>query len=270
MSAIRFDHVVKRFPAADGGETLAIDGLSFTVAEGDYVAILGRSGCGKSTTLSLVLGLIGASEGSVEVLGVDPHRDFDALRGRIGCVFQDDRLLPWRSAIDNVALPLEIAGIAVAERNARAAAWLDRLGLAGFHDAFPGMLSGGMRQRVAIARALVADPPLLLADEAFSSLDVATGRRLREELRAIATSSGKTVLHITHAIDEALDAADRILVLGRPGRCLAVLEGVSIATPARRAVMRRTILALIEGSEADGAGEAAPDYADLPSLAAAE
>jgi len=270
MSAIRFENVVKRFPATGGGETLAIDGLSFSVAEGEYVAVLGRSGCGKSTTLSLVLGLIGASEGVVEVLGVDPHRDFDALRGRIGCVFQDDRLLPWRSAIDNAALPLEIAGIGAAERHARAAQWLDRLGLAAFHDAFPNMLSGGMRQRVAIARALVADPPLLLADEAFSSLDIATGRRLRQELRAIATASGKTVLHITHAIDEALDTADRILVLGRPGRCLAVLEGVSRATQKIRAAMRRTIVALIEGEEDDGPADVAPDYEDLPIAAAAE
>lgn len=262
MSAVRLTGVARHF-----GTVVAVEDLSFAVAPGEYVTILGRSGCGKSTTLGLVLGLIGASAGTVEVLGVDPHRDFAALRGKIGCVFQDDRLLPWRTALDNVALPLELAGVRERERHAAAAAWLDRLGLAGFHHAFPAMLSGGMRQRVAIARALAADPPLLLADEAFSSLDIATGRALRAELRAIARATAKTVLHITHSVDEAIEVSDRILVLGRPGRLLAEFGEVAGASVQRRASLRRAIEAVIEGTAGNAgeiaAGEGAP-------LAAAE
>lgn len=244
MSAIRFTDVSRHF-----GPVVAVEGLSFAVEAGEYVTILGRSGCGKSTTLNIVLGLIGASGGSVEVLGSDPHRDFDALRGKIGCIFQDDRLLPWRSALDNVALPLELAGVKERGRRARAAEWLDQLGLGGFAEAFPATLSGGMRQRVAIARALVADPPLLLADEAFSSLDVVTGGQLRQELRAIAKQSGKTVLHITHSIDEAIDVSDRILVFGRPGRCIAEYGGAVGASGAQRAALHRAILDAIENPE---------------------
>lgn len=244
MTAIQFTDVSRHF-----GDVVAIENLSFSVGDGEYVTVLGRSGCGKSTTLGLVLGLIGASGGRVDVLGVDPHRDFAALRGKIGCVFQDDRLLPWRTALDNVTLPLEIAGVRTRDRLNRATSWLDRLGLSGFREAYPGMLSGGMRQRVAIARALVADPPILLADEAFSSLDIATGRALRADLRAIAKASGKTVLHITHSIDEAIEVSDRILVFGKPGRLLAEHRDIAGAAASRKAALRRSITGTIENLE---------------------
>jgi NitT/TauT family transport system ATP-binding protein len=218
-SAISFRNVAKVFPGRK--PTTAIADLSFDIRRGEYVCVVGRTGCGKSTTVNLLLGVEKPTGGTISILGLDPFRQFDGLRGQIGCVFQNDRLLPWRSALDNVRVPIEIIRRPEHELKASPRQLLDRLGLRGFENSYPHELSGGMRQRVALARALVSDPDILLADEAFSHLDEVTGGQLRAEFRQLAKETGKTVLHITHSIDEAITMGDRILVFGRPGRVAA-------------------------------------------------
>jgi NitT/TauT family transport system ATP-binding protein len=182
------------------------------------VALLGKTGCGKSTTFNLIAGLMEPSEGAVLVQGLDPFRQFNALRGKIAVVFQNDRLLPWRTAIGNVELGLEMLDRPAAERREIAAAWLSRLGLAGHEHDFPHALSGGMRQRVSIARAFATDASILLCDEPFSSLDEITGQRLREEFATLVRENGKTAVFITHSINEALQIGDRVIVMTRPAK----------------------------------------------------
>ncbi|WP_438392030.1 ABC transporter ATP-binding protein [Caballeronia sp. DA-9] len=224
----------------------AISDLSFDVQYGEYVCVLGRSGCGKSTSVNLILGLDSATSGTVRVLGVDPWKDFGKLKGQIGCVFQGDRMLPWRSVLDNVRLPLEILGIDESSLDISPVEWLVRIGLGDFLHAYPYELSGGMRQRAAMARALVSDPVLLLADEAFGNLDEVTAAALRGEFRQIARQRSKTVLQITHSIDEALAVGDRIIVLGKPGQVAGIIENVKPSDVAARERTRSTILSLIE------------------------
>jgi NitT/TauT family transport system ATP-binding protein len=254
-TVISFRHVAKTF--AGRRAVTAIADLSFDIARGEYVCIVGRTGCGKSTSVNLLLGIEKPSAGSVAVLGLDPFAQFNALRGRIGCVFQSDRLLPWRTAIDNVRVPIEIIGRPEAELAETPDQLLQRLGLAGFENAYPHELSGGMRQRVGIARALASDPAILLADEAFGHLDEVTGSRLREEFRQVAKAGGKTVLHVTHSIEEAITLSDRILVFARPGRIAADVEIDAAARGPERDAVRREIYAAIEGLDRRHASEAA-------------
>jgi NitT/TauT family transport system ATP-binding protein len=244
-AVISFRNIAKRFNGRSA--VTAITDLSFDIAHGEYVCIVGRTGCGKSTTVNLLLGIEKPSAGSVSVLGLDPCGQFNALRGRIGCVFQNDRLLPWRTAIDNVRLPIEIIGLPTAALADTPRRILQRVGLAGFENAYPHELSGGMRQRVGIGRALASDPAILIADEAFGHLDEVTGARLREDFRQIAKSGGKTVLHVTHSIDEALTLSDRILVFARPGRVTADIRVDDAARGPHREALRRDIYAAIEG-----------------------
>jgi len=247
--AVRFWQVGKVFSRK--ASFTAIDDLSFTIRRGEYVSIVGRTGCGKSTTVNLLLGLERASRGAIEVLGHDPHADFEALRGRIGCIFQGDRLLPWRTAIDNVRVPLEVTGQSDGAGRPSAAEWLRRVGLEGFETAYPHELSGGMRQRVALARALVCTPDLLIADEAFGHLDEVTARSLRAQFKEIARSEGNTVVQITHSLDEAIAQSDRILVFGRPGHVRADLRVADYAHDDEGSARLRSVLAeLIEGTPA--------------------
>src|SRR5438309_2835344 len=150
-----------------GQSVIAIDRLDLTIAPREVVAIVGQTGCGKSTFFDLMIGLETPTEGSILIGERSPYADFDYFRGRIATVFQQDRLLPWRSALDNAKLPLELIGLAEEAQRERALTWLTRLGLAQFTNAYPHELSGGMRQRVAIARAFAVEPDILLADEAF-------------------------------------------------------------------------------------------------------
>ena len=182
------------------------------------VALLGKTGCGKSTTFNLIAGLLEPSEGAVRVQGLDPFRSFNDLRGKIAVVFQNDRLLPWRTAIGNVELGLEMLSKPATERREVAQFWLSRLGLAGHEQDFPHALSGGMRQRVSIARAFATDASILLCDEPFSSLDEITGQRLREEFANLVRENGKTAVFITHSINEALQIGRRVVVMTRPAR----------------------------------------------------
>jgi len=217
---IRFDRVTKWFPAQndDGAPFRAVDALSLEIARGEMVALLGKTGCGKSTTFNLIAGLLAPSEGAVRVRGLDPFQNFDDLRGKIAVVFQNDRLLPWRSAIANVELGLEMLDKPRAERHEIARLWLARLGLAGHENDFPHALSGGMRQRVSIARAFATDASILLCDEPFYSLDEITGQRLREEFANLVRQNGKTAVFITHSINEALQIGDRVVVMTRPAK----------------------------------------------------
>jgi NitT/TauT family transport system ATP-binding protein len=256
---ISFRHVAKTF--AGRRAVTAIADLSFDIARGEYVCIVGRTGCGKSTTVNLLLGIEKPSAGSVSVLGLDPFTQFNALRGQIGCVFQSDRLLPWRSAIDNVRVPIEIIGRPEGALPETPHHLLQRLGLAGFEHAYPHELSGGMRQRVGIARALASDPAILLADEAFGHLDEVTGGRLRQEFRQVAMDRGKTVLHVTHSIDEAIALGDRILVFSRPGRVAADLKIDDAVRSSNREALRQKIYAAIEGLDRGHASEAAAEAA---------
>jgi NitT/TauT family transport system ATP-binding protein len=223
--AIEVSGLRKVFHQTGTGEpVVALDRLDFTVAQGDMVAIVGQTGCGKSTFLNILIGLDRPTEGRVTVGGRAPYDDFDHFRGSLAAVFQQDRLLPWRTAIDNVRLPLELLGRQPGEQLSRARAWLERLGLARFEGAYPHELSGGMRQRVALARAFVIEPTLLLADEAFGHLDEVTAAALRRTFVELAKTEGNTAILVTHQLEEAIDMGGRILVFGRPGRLLADID----------------------------------------------
>ena len=163
-----------------GQAVVAIDRLDLAIAPREVVAIVGQTGCGKSTFFDLMIGLEAPSEGAIHIGDKSPYADFDHFRGRIATVFQQDRLLPWRSALDNARLPLELIGLPEEEQRERALMWLNRLGLGQFTNAYPHELSGGMRQRVAIARAFAVGPDILLADEAFGHLDEVTAAELRD------------------------------------------------------------------------------------------
>jgi NitT/TauT family transport system ATP-binding protein len=196
---------------SDGnGELDALDTTSFTVQPQEFVCVLGPSGSGKSTLLRILAGLLQPTSGSFT---------FSNGRPRIGMVFQQANLMPWRTAIENITLPLELQGMPANEACSRAQELIDLVGLQGFESAWPRDLSGGMAQRVAIARALVHDPDILLLDEPFGSLDALTRERMWTELSRIWQARQKTVLMVTHSINEALFLADRVLVLTqRPGK----------------------------------------------------
>jgi len=198
----------------------ALDRFDLAVDRGEIVALIGPNGCGKSTFLRVAAGLLPPSEGSVSlddrpIVGPDP---------RVGLVFQEPRLLPWRSVADNVTYPLELAGWPRERRDARLSELLGQVGLADARDARPSQLSGGMRQRAAIARSLALEPELLLLDEPFSALDALTRDRFNLELLKLWERTGSTVVIVTHSIPEAILLADRVVVMTpRPGRVAAIV-----------------------------------------------
>jgi NitT/TauT family transport system ATP-binding protein len=211
----------KTFRQADGSEVSAIADLSFSVKSGEYVAIVGPTGAGKSVLLDCVMGLKRLDAGQIRIDGQPAESFVRRRKGHVTRIFQEDRLLPWLSATDNAAFGLQIQGVSEAERRTRAAGWLDAVGLSGFKNALPRELSGGMRQRVNIARAFAPDPELVLLDEAFSALDDVTALRLRQDFKTLARSQSTTFLIVTHSIDEAIFLAGRILVFGAPARLMA-------------------------------------------------
>jgi NitT/TauT family transport system ATP-binding protein len=219
IPVISFKDVSKVFSRLDGrGDLVAVDKLSFTIAKGEIVAVLGKTGCGKSTMFNIVAGLTEPTNGTATVVGHNPFREFEYFRGKIGIVFQGDRLMPWRSALDNVRLGLQILNTTPTESETTARRWLERLGLKGHENDYPHALSGGMRQRVSIARAFAVNPGILLCDEPFSSLDEMTARDLRTEFVRLVRQNNKTAVFITHQINEAMEIGDRVMVFHRPAR----------------------------------------------------
>jgi NitT/TauT family transport system ATP-binding protein len=206
------------------GELVALDGLSLEVPAGSFTAIIGPNGCGKSTLLRLVAGLLAPTAGSVllgEGAAAAPPQAGD---GRTGIAFQQPRLLPWLTTLDNVALPLALDGVASDDRTARARRALERVGIGAAAPLRPRELSGGMAQRAGLARAMATDPPLLLLDEPFSALDALTREAFDAELQRLWLERPRTVLLVTHSVSEAIRLADRIVVMtARPGAVARVL-----------------------------------------------
>jgi NitT/TauT family transport system ATP-binding protein len=199
----------------------AVDHVSFNVAQGEFVSVIGPSGCGKSTLFNIIGGLLDEYEGRVSVAG-------ETVRGphpSIGMIFQEESTFPWRTVLDNVAFPLEIAGMAKAERLERARHFVELVGLDGFERRYPSELSGGMRQRVGLARALSVDADVLLLDEPFSAVDEQNRRKFQEDLIRLRTNQNKTFIFVTHSIEEAVYISDRIVLLSpRPGRVSQIIE----------------------------------------------
>lgn len=216
-------HIAHTF---EDGQAVLAD-VSLTIAQEAFVALVGPSGVGKSTLLRILGGLLQPSAGGLELAGNGENGN-----GRIGIVFQKDNLMPWRTAFQNVKLPLEIEGIHGPEADARVYEMLHLVGLQGFEQSYPGQLSGGMAQRVAIARALVHKPSLLLLDEPFGALDALTRERLGLELLRIRRGMSVTVLLVTHSIHEAVLLADKVLVMG--GRPAMITHHIDVLLPRPR------------------------------------
>jgi len=229
--AIAFDGV-----RLELGQRCIIDGLSFAVAPGEFACVVGPSGCGKTTLLRLVSGLLSPNGGEVRRFGAlveGPSRE-------VAIVFQDygRALLPWRTAAGNIGLALEAIGLSRRERAARVGALLDKVGLAGHGDKYPGQLSGGMQQRVQIARCLAQEPRILLMDEPFGALDALTRQALQDEIARLVKESGATTLFVTHDLDEAIYLGDRVFALqANPGRLADVIE-VGLPRPRDQLVTR--------------------------------
>lgn len=217
-SILEADALCMTFADPDRAAFLALDGMSLVVTEGEFLAVVGPSGCGKSTLLRLLAGLLQPISGNVCFRG----QPLTAPRREIGFVFQRANLMPWRTALQNITLPLEISHVPKAEIAERAQALVALVGLEGFAGAYPRQLSGGMQQRVALARALIHEPNILLLDEPFGSLDALTRERMNAELLRIWSVHERTVVMVTHSISEAVFLADRVLVMSpRPGRARA-------------------------------------------------
>jgi NitT/TauT family transport system ATP-binding protein len=222
-------HLAVRDVELSFGRLRVLDGVSLAVRPGEVVALIGPNGSGKSTLLRVVAGLLTPDRGAVTLDG----RTITSPDASIGLVFQEPRLLPWRSVMDNVAYPLELAGASRDFRRARATLLLELMRIAEFANARPSQLSGGLRQRVALARALALEPRVLLLDEPFSALDALTRERLNLELLELWGRMGTTILLVTHSIPEAIFVADRVAVLSaRPGRIVADLP-VELSRPRR-------------------------------------
>lgn len=246
MGNLAIRDLKQAFPRNGGPELVVLDNVNMDVKDEEFVCILGASGCGKTTLLRLIAGLDAARSGSINL-------DGEEMKGpspKVGFVFQEYSLFPWRNVIDNIAFGLEMKGIAKEERYRIAEQYLDLVNLSQFKNSFPSELSGGMRQRVAVARALALDPVLLLMDEPFGALDAQTRNMLQQELLGIWEKTKKTIIFITHSVDEAVFLSDRIIVLTpRPGRICRIFP-VELPRPRDRtsvefARVRREVLDLI-------------------------
>lgn len=208
-TAIELHDVTKRFLTPAGKVYTAIHAINLSVASGEFLAIVGPTGCGKSTTLGLISGLEKTSEGVVQIMG-EPVQGIDP---RIGYVFQSDAVFPWKNVLNNVATGPLFRGQSKSEARKKAREWIARVGLAGFEDRYPYQLSGGMRKRVALAQTFINEPQILLMDEPFSALDVQTRTLMEDELLTLWSSLKASVVFVTHDLEEAISLADRVCVL---------------------------------------------------------
>jgi NitT/TauT family transport system ATP-binding protein len=235
--AIQVRALTKSFDL-EGKKLCVVDHVSFAVRKGEFVALLGSSGCGKSTILNMIAGLIPITSGEATVGGVPVQ--FGKVRAGVGYVLQRDAVFPWRTVLRNIGYGLELAGVSKAVREARVREVIHRAGLDGFENAFPLMLSGGMRQRVGLMRSLIMQPEILLMDEPFGALDFHTKLEMHRFLLDIWERERQTVMFVTHDLSEALTLADRIIVLtARPGRVKEVFE-VPFARPRDAIALRET------------------------------
>jgi NitT/TauT family transport system ATP-binding protein len=246
MGELVIRNLTRTFARDDGSILTAIEEVNLTISQEEFVCVLGPSGCGKTTLLRMVAGLDFATSGDILL-------DGEPIRGpnpKVGIVFQEYSLFPWRNVIDNVAFGLEMLGVGREERYQRADKYLELVGLSQFSRSYPSELSGGMRQRVAVARALALDPVVLLMDEPFGALDAQTRNLLQKELLEIWEKTKKTIMFVTHSVDEAVFLADRLIVLTpRPGRVCEVIP-IDLERPRDRtnvefAQLRRKVLDLI-------------------------
>ena len=214
VPALALADITCRFAARDDASQAytAVANATLNVARGEFVSVVGPTGCGKSTLLNVAAGLLEPSSGTVEVFG-ERLLAGNGVNRRAGYMFQADALMPWRTGIDNVIAGLEFRGVPRAEAIGQGEAWLRRVGLAGFGDRYPHQMSGGMRKRLALAQTLILSPDILLMDEPFSALDVQTRQLMENELLALWAEDRKSVLFITHDLDEAIALSDRVVVL---------------------------------------------------------
>jgi NitT/TauT family transport system ATP-binding protein len=243
MGDLQIRNLSQSFPREDGSILTVLDNLNFEVKDKEFVCILGSSGCGKTTLLRLIAGLDTAKSGEIILDGQEIH----GTSPKVGFVFQEYSLFPWRTVIDNIAFGLEMKSMGKEERYRIADRYLELVNLSQFRNSYPSELSGGMRQRVAVTRALALDPVLLLMDEPFGALDAQTRNTLQQELLQIWEKTRKTIVFITHSVDEAVFMADRIIVLTpRPGRLCRIFP-VDLPRPRDRtsvefAQVRRDVL----------------------------
>ncbi len=208
-AAIALSDVVVAFRIAGGGSYTAVDRANLHVADGEFVAIVGPTGCGKSTLLNIAAGLLAPAAGRVNIFGAP----LAALNRQAGYLFQADALFPWKTALENVAIGLETAGMPPAEARPRAREWLKRVGLSAFGDRYPHMLSGGQRKRVGLAQVLIRDPKILLMDEPFGPLDAQTRQIMGNLLLELWSADRKAVLFVTHDLEEAIALSDRVVIM---------------------------------------------------------
>ncbi|HWK94492.1 MAG TPA: ABC transporter ATP-binding protein [Pseudolabrys sp.] len=208
-AAVALTDVDVAFRLADGGVFRAVHNASLSVADGEFVAIVGPTGCGKSTLLNIAAGLLAPAAGSASIFGA-PLTD---LNRQAGYLFQADSLFPWKTALENVAIGLEVAGAAPTEARARAKEWLGKVGLGAFGDRYPHMLSGGQRKRVGLAQVLIRDPKILLMDEPFGPLDAQTRQIMGNLLLDLWSADRKAVLFVTHDLEEAIALSDRVVIM---------------------------------------------------------
>ncbi|NUR08432.1 MAG: ABC transporter ATP-binding protein [Nocardioidaceae bacterium] len=234
--AISLRGATKRFATKDGAGFTAIRDVDLDVAAGEFVSVVGPTGCGKSTTLSLVSGLEPSSTGTVTVRG-EPVR---GIPDGVGYMFQADAVLPWKNVLDNVAIGLRYRGTDRKQAERRARDWIARVGLAGFEDRYPHQLSGGMRKRVAMAQTLITEPSLLLLDEPFGALDVQTRELMQDELLDLWSGSGAAVVFVTHDLTEAISLADRVVVMTAGPATVKDVVAIDLPRPRRVEEIRLT------------------------------
>jgi NitT/TauT family transport system ATP-binding protein len=227
--AVALAQVTVTFRLADGGAYPAVERASLAVADGEFVAIVGPTGCGKSTLLNVAAGLIAPSSGGVEIFGAP----LAGLNRDAGYLFQADALFPWKTALENVAIGLETAGVARAQARERARAWLARVGLSEFGARYPHMLSGGQRKRVGLVQVLIRDPKILLMDEPFGPLDAQTRQIMGNLLLDLWSAARKAVLFVTHDLEEAIALSDRVVIMSA-GPAARIIGDWAVALPRPR------------------------------------